>query len=198
MISINMYEAVNIFKENISGHVLLCVCEKHWFLPALDQIFSFYSSLSSIINLSFLFLYWITIKLYIPKLAFSLFFLLWWAPNHWVLLLHLSNVLKNFPFLLSPEADWHPRPAWWWQKRECCEKRLFSHQSLYSVRTEMCEFIFDCVIFDLAQSELARELFQSLEYLPCYELVLKSLFDFPEDSFPVIFDRMLESGLYLG
>lgn len=62
----------------------------------------------------------------------------------------------------------------------------------------MCEFIFDCVIFDLAQSELARELFQSLKYLPCYELVLKSLFDFPKDSFPVIFDRMLESGLYLG
>lgn len=52
--------------------------------------------------------------------------------------------------------------AWWGQKGEECEKRLFSLQSLYSVRIEMCELIFDCVILDLAQSELAREAFQTL------------------------------------
>lgn len=40
--------------------------------------------------------------------------------------------------------------------------------SVHSVRTDMCEFIFHCVILDLAQPELARESLQTLEYLLCY------------------------------
>lgn len=83
------------------------------------------------------------------------------------------------------------------------EEGMLWEEAIFTSVSLLCQdwnvwILFDCVIFDLAQSELARELFQSLEYLPCYELVLKSLFDFPKDSFPVIFDRMLESGLYLG
>lgn len=48
-------------------------------------------------------------------------------------------------------------------------RKDYFHFSLYTVRAEMCEFIFACMILDLAQSELARESFQTLGsvlYLP--------------------------------
>lgn len=36
-------------------------------------------------------------------------------------------------------------------------RKDYFHFNLYTVRTEMCEFIFACMILDLAQSELTRE-----------------------------------------
>lgn len=85
---------------------------------------------------------------------------------------------------------------------EECEKRLFSLQSLYSVRIEMCELIFDCMILDLAQSELARESLKTLVLLlshldnssicPVINLSSSHQEPFPENIFAVIFDGVLE------
>lgn len=68
----------------------------------------------------------------------------------------------------------------------------------------MGEFIFDGVTFDLAQSELARESLQTLELIlshlkTCYTCPVANWsssywLTFPDDSFAVIFDRLLGAG----
>lgn len=76
------------------------------------------------------------------------------------------------------------------------EKTLFSLVS-FSVRTEMCEFLFDYLMFDLAQSEFARESFQTLELIlshsnnscacPVINWSLSYWSPFLDDSFSSIF-----------
>lgn len=88
--------------------------ESHWFLPALDQIFPFCPSLlNNVINLLLLLVSFsneaqsncISLNLYFHCSFFGSL----GHPNHQVLLSHLSNLLKNLPFLFHLELgswDW--------------------------------------------------------------------------------------------
>lgn len=111
---------------------------ENWCLPALDQIFLFCPSLlknivKSLVSSSC----FLEAQIAYLYTCVSLFFLWFpWAPNLWVLLSHLSSVLKNLSFLFHPEVG-----SWDWlgeDRRGKNVRRGYFHFSLFTLSGLKC------------------------------------------------------------